>query len=202
MKSNCKSCNMLIINSHTGRFLPDGTRAARELCIECLPENKKSKLLKRLIISCPSCGSKRDTQSGYESKRSTSLCEHCSKRSRSTMWAEKKGITPEEWSRLSESPSTYLELQDKLSRSVDKTGYTRVGLPKDHPLTSRAHEHRLVMSAMLGRWVSKHEIVHHINGDRTDNRIENLQLLTHAEHAKGTAPFCKECATYHANNHR
>lgn len=65
----------------------------------------------------------------------------------------------------------------KGGRYVD-SGYVLVYRP-DHPnakSTGYIREHRYVMSEHLGRPLESDENVHHINGDKTDNRLENLEL--------------------------
>lgn len=62
-------------------------------------------------------------------------------------------------------------------------GYIMIYSP-DHPNavkignTRYVREHRLVMEANIGRYLKPHEVVHHIDGDKSNNEISNLMLFS------------------------
>lgn len=83
-------------------------------------------------------------------------------------------------------------------RSVD--GYVMEMVADDDPMRPMARlsryvmQHRLVMARSLGRCLTKGETVHHINGVRSDNRIENLQLRQ-GWHGAGVRHVCQDCGS-------
>jgi hypothetical protein len=120
--------------------------------------------LKQWVV-CPSCEIGRWVRiDGVIKKTNTGFCPKCHNKYR-TLHMEEHGS----W---------------KGGRVVRKDGYVDVHLTKDDPfypmtrVDGYIREHRLVMARHLGRCLFSWEVVHHLNGNRSDNRIENLQLLS------------------------
>ncbi len=64
-------------------------------------------------------------------------------------------------------------------KRVQKNGYITVCIGN-----KKYYEHRLVMEEHLGRKLKRAECVHHINGVKTDNRLENLQIVERGAHTR------------------
>lgn len=77
----------------------------------------------------------------------------------------------------------------KAGGSIASTGYVKVRVGKDHPLgdpNGYAYEHLVVWCAAGRPRPPRGFVLHHVNHDKTDNRLENLELkrrgLHNAEH--------------------
>lgn len=70
----------------------------------------------------------------------------------------------------------------KGGRYLAPSGYIR--LLDNNERCGFRYEHRVVIEKHLGRRLKKGEQIHHINGIKTDNRIENLMVVSPKEHSK------------------
>lgn len=68
----------------------------------------------------------------------------------------------------------------------DGNGRTLINAP-EHPNATKmgyVYEYRLIVELTIGRLLQRDEIVHHVNGDCTDNRPENLDVMSQSEHIR------------------
>ena len=85
-----------------------------------------------------------------------------------------------------------------IGRCVTVGGYIIINITPASPFyemrssKNRILEHRLVMAQALGRCLLSSEHVHHLNGMKDDNRVENLQLISQANHTLVSA-MCSNC---------
>lgn len=95
-----------------------------------------------------------------------------------------KGYCPMHYARA--NGKTNLGIEEPVARpnygkgfTIDKDGYRRVFYNGSY-----VREHRLIMERHLGRKLKPNECVHHKNGNRKDNLLANLKVMTFSEHTK------------------
>lgn len=80
---------------------------------------------------------------------------------------------------------TPIRVWTKRDRRISREGYVLIRVP-EHPKAFRGfyYEHRLMVEKQLNRVIEDWETIHHINKDKTDNRLINLFLCSRIEHNK------------------
>lgn len=133
-------------------------------------------------LACPKCGKPRWVMLSRAKQTNNQIwCRQCSPQKRSRV--EWSGTNNPQW-------------RGGRHKLAGK-GYIEVWLPPDDPYrsmikkrgnhtTNYVLEHRLVMAQFLGRPLESWEVVHHLNGKKDDNRIENLLLVNSHTHERYT----------------
>jgi hypothetical protein len=87
------------------------------------------------------------------------------------------------------------------SPTLMNRGYIYIYKPEHPQSTKKGYifEHKLIGEAKIGRFLEKGEVAHHINGVKTDNRPENILVMTKKEHSylhryKFIAEHNRECS--------
>lgn len=74
----------------------------------------------------------------------------------------------------------------KIEKIVSKGDYNYAVVKKHPHATKHGYvlHHRIIMENHLGRLLNSNEVVHHINGNKKDNRIKNLEVHDKIDHIK------------------
>ncbi len=67
---------------------------------------------------------------------------------------------------------------------IDRDGYKIIHINRKH-----YREHRVIMENFLGRKLLTTEIIHHINHNKLDNRVENLEIVSRSDHKNKYHPL-------------
>ena len=66
---------------------------------------------------------------------------------------------------------------------LSKSGYIRIGV-RDHSIKKGYYKHRFIFECFHGKINDANLVVDHFNNIKTDNRLDNLQLITHSQNLK------------------
>jgi endogenous inhibitor of DNA gyrase (YacG/DUF329 family) len=164
----CVVCCATVTKTRSPKNMLTPPRYCSQKCAGVDRRNGGANRQKNVTFSCAVCGEKVET---YRSP--SALAQHepkyCSVRC--TGMAQKGEANP----------------SFSGGRHFDAYGYVKVLAP-DHPnadVRGYVSEHRLKMERKIGRFLTDAEVVHHIDGDTSNNDPSNLELFpSHSEHMR------------------
>lgn len=172
---------------------PHRAKKYRTCSVACRAELARRKPKTTISLACEICGQPFSVKRSHADIRKT-----CSRRCFSELKRRQM---------IGEGNHQYGRRGPKRGRAwkggrIVRNGYVWIYMP-DHPDACEQYikEHRLVMERILGRRLLADEDVHHINGIKTDNRPENLELMTRGQHTrhhnlKDPQPRCAATGQY------
>jgi endogenous inhibitor of DNA gyrase (YacG/DUF329 family) len=175
-----KECPICDLKFETSKWHPNQIFCSRKCQMNAKHRLKRGLSLRLTILNCCVC------EKSFEQKRSNNT-EYCSSNCKKLAASRRfKGLPIK-------GPKKHI----KGSGYINNQGYKIFSLK--HPNASvrgQVLEHVFVMSKYLDRPLKKGETVHHKNGIRDDNRIENLELWSHShpfgQRVEDKIAWCKE----------
>lgn len=197
--------------------------AGQKYCsVECKnASSRTNKTAKREYLDCLECSARflvptawaRNGRRKFCSKKCCQAAQRKKRGSSSARWGKKHSQeTKEQLSRTRIAMGLTGEKSSAWKGGLfTARGYREIlisTLPEEHQAIAKQMvgakhyvlEHRLMMAIHIGRPLEKNEVVHHTNGDKMDNRIENLSLKTWSLHAKEPRAIERQFAALEMEN--
>lgn len=135
----------------------------------------------KMNLVCDLCGKK---YTSYQCGKYNHFCSIECRRSGAYLMSQ--NITPEDRERRSRQLILINKTINNSKECVERRAdiLRGRGSGKSYIKRNGVHEHRLIAEKKLGRKLKPGEIVHHIDGNKRNNSVDNLEIMTQSEHVR------------------